>query len=441
MKYSLLFLNLYIALSWITHTVGSFIGIGVAGNASNPIARMTLGDLCGMAGIVLFLIIGKDKKIFIPQTIRYAFMFSLLLAPGILVTPKPFKVFFEIFVVTFMILLLTLMVDLYKTKKHFLKLLRLIVYTSFVASLVGFWDLIAGFTSLPHIFEPRWYELDGTKLSKGLVGEAKSGFRNAGQAGTYFMMMIAIMAPLKFSKLKEYLSRKERKVLNISLTLSIIFLVSTAKIAALLGLVVALPLYAILFRKKTLMLSLVGFVALVLLIAPNLELIAPQFYNRFNRKLQTRVLYYVLDEYSDLKPKDSESFIESNYKLAYKAFLDNPLTGSGLGGFGGGIYDKHEVHSTPMKLLGETGILGILGYAIFMSLFLFHFVKAWNFSRLNPYRDYLINMIPFVIGCFINWGYSFHMRKRPFWFIVTIVVLAYTLMKEWEKQQKPVLIN
>ncbi len=438
MKYSYLFLKLYIFLSWITHTVGRmFFGMGLGdGQGANPLVRMTMGDLCGFAAIFLYIITSYQKKFYFPETLRVLFLFYLLLVPGIFITPRPFNVFMEVFILTFMGTLTVLMVNYFREKKLFYELLNLIIFTSLLAALVGFWDLLAGFTSLPHIFAPRREGLMvGEVYQEGLMGEAKSGFRNAGQAGTYFLIMVTIMFPLRYSMLYKNLTPFRQKILRISMTLSAIYLIATVKIASLLGFVVALPIYAVMFRKTRLIMGIGVFLGIVIISLPTLLAFAPKFYNRFNNKLRTRVLRHVYEEYETEDRNSKNSFIVSNYSMAYYAFKDKPLTGSGLGGFAK-VYMKYEVHSTPFKLLGETGILGILGYCLFMSLFLLHFAKIWKYSRGNPYRDYLKNMIPFIIGCFINWGYSFHMRKRPFWFLVTIIIISYYLMREWERTQK-----
>ena len=37
-----------------------------------------------------------------------------------------------------------------------------------------------------------------------------------------------------------------------------------------------------------------------------------------------------------------------------------------------------------------------------------------------PYSEFLANSIPFLIGCYVAWGYIYHMRKREFIIQITI---------------------
>ena len=152
-------------------------------------------------------------------------------------------------------------------------------------------------------------------------------------------------------------------------------------------------------------------------------------YNRLNSKIQTRIV----DNVSGDNNLAEEGFIADNFKIAIEVFLEKPLTGGGLGGVGGGNYGHHEIHSTYLKIVGECGIFGIIGYCAFMFLFLkvFFFKSS---KKLNPYKNYLTLMFPFILGCLVSWSYTYHMRKREFYILLTIVSITYFLAQKVEKE-------
>ncbi len=123
---------------------------------------------------------------------------------------------------------------------------------------------------------------------------------------------------------------------------------------------------------------------------------------------------------------DEDQFIGSNLRKAMESFYSNPITGSGIGAFGGGIFDYYEIHSTYFKMIGETGILGVLAYIIFMSFF---FKKLKYRFYKDPYREFLYYCVPFIIGCMVSWAYTYHMRKREFWIMFAIIFIIDYLIR------------
>jgi len=102
MKFAKFFLVLFVCFSWITHPVG---GDYTAANVSNPIQRMTFGDIMGFLGLGIFLVVSLHRRISVPEIFRYALLFILLLTPGILTSHKSFGTFFEIFILSYLLLL------------------------------------------------------------------------------------------------------------------------------------------------------------------------------------------------------------------------------------------------------------------------------------------------------------------------------------------------
>ena len=115
---------------------------------------------------------------------------------------------------------------------------------------------------------------------------------------------------------------------------------------------------------------------------------------RVSYKFDARVVKNVNNE-------SDNDFIQENFGAAFVAFNDRPLIGSGLGAFHG-VYSSHEVHSTYLKMLGETGIIGTIGYVIFIVIHLnlnefwvsalpsLHFVYFVDHSPVNDFYDEIL---------------------------------------------------
>lgn len=400
-------LSLFIILSFFTRTL--------AATSSGALGRITLADFFGVLALITFL--AYNTKFKVPVLSVGNFIFVLLVVPGIMASLAPQKTFLEVIILFFLFLMALLLFNIFNSKKGLDELIFLFSLSGLIASVTGIWDTLAMFTSLPQIFPSR------------ASGEALSGFRNAGQAGAYMLVVLTMLIPLRGSSLFNTLTSRTKRVVKISLIFSTIFLILTGKIAAYIGVGFGLFFYLILRRKFIMLLPLSMVLGLVVFLMPYVETVAPMLYNRLNSKIQTRIV----DNVSGENNLAEEGFIADNFRIAIEVFLEKPLTGGGLGGVGGGNYGHHEIHSTYLKIIGECGIFGIIGYSIFMILFLRVFYYKSS-KKLNPYKNYLTLMFPFVLGCLVSWSYTYHMRKREFYILLTIISVTYFLAKKFEKE-------
>lgn len=402
-------LGLFVLLSFVTQTF--------AERGTHPIfSRLTFPDLFGaMALVIGFIIILRGYKTANTHTKIYTSAFFLIFCffLPVLFSKSPFSTFIECLILLFLVLLSIVLFEVFKD--DFLEtFIPKIIYISIIASFVGVYDYFAGITGLPRLFPSR------------ASGEVLSGFKNAGQAGAYFLVIIAILHPLRYSKLYEKLTAKNKSLLKISLICAVIFLGLTAKIAAYIGLLVGFIGYAIIKRSKRSLVSIIVVSIVVGTLYINLEHIAPLVYRRITYKYETRIE-------GNLEAGVEDNFIMRNINDAVAAFKDRPLIGSGIGAFNP-YYSDHEVHSTYFKMVGETGLLGMIGYAIFLYSFLDLF-KTASFKKENPFADFLRLGFPFILGCLVSWSYTYHLRKREFWLLVTLLIIIKYQAHKWEMGQ------
>lgn len=373
---------------------------------SSPIlGRMVWADVFGL--LLVLLAISNNKMKMNPMA-KGMFAFVLLLTPGIANSHFVFRSVVEATIFVFLTLVFTAGANAFQTEKDLHRLTRVIAFTALIASVFGIWENSTQFTGLPRLFGE-----DGRDYRSAT-------FRNSGQAGAYLLVVLAAIIPVRYGRISKYMSVKDRRLFDVTIILSSLCILMTVKIAAYIGICVGVIGFAIYKRKWQFVVPTVAAVVLFQLCSPWIEDQFPRLANRFYRKTESRL---------DIQAVTSSSgFLADNYGKAMLAFSDNPLFGSGIMGFQG-RHHKYEVHSTPMKLVGETGIFGCLGYLIFIYLLVEFYAIYQKYPKSNRFREYLEMMLPFMLGCAVSWLYTFHLRKREFWILMVLIVVVVRLLK------------
>lgn len=401
------FVILFICLSFITQTIGSS-GVG---------ERVAFSDIFGIMAIIAF-IAERQKRAAGDRIVPRMFLLGLLVVVGGAFGVNVVRTFFETVILLFLAIIYYIIVHNFYSYKGWNQIIKLISYTLIACVLVGFYDLYGHSLGLPRIFPAR------------TAGEMKSGFRNAGQAGAYGLMFLVILLPVRLSKAFDLFKPKEQRYINWAIWLGAIFLFLTGKIAAYVGFAGGYLFYLILKRNFTPIL-VIGAIAGILIAAfPLLERFSPELYQRINYKINARIVKNY-ERYTSDDGLGEDSFFSNNWGNALTSFTNNPLTGSGLGAFAES-FGRYEVHSTYFKVIGEMGLLGTIGYVAVMAAVLALF-RVQKIRGPNEYRDYLLNAYPFFLGCMVSWIYTYHLRKREFWIMIAVYVIAYALaMKKWK---------
>lgn len=373
---------------------------------TSPIlGRMVWADMFGLATIIAMLV---QMRPHVNKVAMGALYFLGALLPGVAASTAPMRTFLEIAIYAFLVFVFISGAQILYTKKDLVNLLRVIAVAAILGAGLGIWENSTHFTGLPRLFG------EDVRAYRGAT------FRNSGQAGSYLMVSLAALIPFRYGEFGRSLNVTDRRLFDVAIATSGICILMTVKIAAYIGISIGAIGFAAYKRKLGFVIPLIVTFLVLQNSVPWIQSKFPTLANRFNRKVESRLTIAVVT--------DDDSFITDNYGLALEAFNDSPVLGTGIMGFHG-RYHKYEIHSTPMKLLGETGLLGCLGYVFFALILIKEYAVLLKYPPNNQYREALVMMVPFLLGCSVSWLYTFHMRKREFWIMMVVIAVTMQLTK------------
>lgn len=369
-------------------------------NSEIILRRIAISDIVGILIIISYLFKEVKRSVQFPRLVTNFILGTFFLmgcfSLGVFVSQKFLYTIIELVAILFLFSIYRVAIEEFNTEKHFQILVQLIIGASLLVSIYGLVDLY--FAELY---------------------VSKSTFRNRGQAGTFMLYFCSIISAYTLSPFFEKHDKRQKNFIKFTLVLSIIFLISTLKLAATIGIFSGF-IFFLLFKKKWKVLLGFSGVLAILYIFP--ELFPNRFYNIFVYSVGAKI---------DLLKEGN--FYYDHYTAAVNCFLDNPILGSGLGGFHK-VYHSHEVHSNYLKVLATTGIIGTIGYIFFIYQILKLFRNTSIQSQDNPYKKILASLFPFMIGCAVSWIYTYHLRSREFWLLMIFITICYSLAsKETQK--------
>lgn len=391
------------------------------GSGSSSISgRVTFSDIIGVLLILLafFQIIAKKRAaLFMPSEYKWYLPFLFFLVISMMFSKKPLIGLFEILVHLYIFVVSLFLINLFKnneSEKLFENLLLIILYSGGALAAIG----LLQFFVLPSLF-------------LGVHGGLSGTFRNTGQAGAFFSTYLAILIPGFLTGLI-----KPRIRNYFILTIILMALLFTFKRSAQIGFIIGAVLIVLkLLRSSSIRDKKIGayvFMAVAFLTPLGLILFYWGIENidgmdwRFSKKISTNAI-------QDF----SEGFLVENLNGMWKAFSDKPLFGVGPANVAGVYTLKYELHSTYMKIIATTGLVGTLAYILFMLSFFISIVKA---RSVNIYGRYLSYFLPLYVGLVISWAYTYHLRKREFWILFAIISFALFLYKN-KNEHKPGILK
>lgn len=405
-----------LALRSVTFTFFLLAGITwVSGTAGEGLSgRLTIADLFGALIILTALVqyaLSNRNRILLPRIYRsYIPLFFVFLVSALLADSPDLGLFesaIHMFILLVSIAIFNLVVGSDFPAK-FEKLLSDLLLAGAILAAIG----------LLHFFVfPYWFS--------GSVGGLSGTFRNSGQAGSFFGTYLALLVPAFLAGLIK------PKIVNISLmAILLLALVFTFKRAALIGVVVGVTSLAVSMmlsssvRDKKFSLYILS--AVVLLTPLVLVLYGWGLENIDNMEWRVARKFG-----EDAAEEFSEGFMAENIRAAFAAFESRPMLGVGLGNVAGIFTPKYEVHSTYLKILACAGVLGVLAY----TWFVWNLLATLKNSSGDIFSRYLSYLLPMMLGLLVSWAYTYHLRKREFWVLVSIVSIAAILRKQVSQQK------
>lgn len=391
-------MNYYIRLTLGLMIISSFITHTVAIDSDNLLlARMTISELFGFLAIFLFgFTVLKNKSILrdCPDSYKWGvFLIGAMLA-SIITSLSVKQTLFEICILSYLIVLSFVIYAVFKS--HLLELVDLLIGTTLLLSIIGLYDVVAvnfGYTPI---------------FSGAVKNYTVSGFRYFGQAANYSFTMLSILIPLKYSNFSVRFSPVRKGFLNIGILLGTLFMLLTGRVSIIISFTVAVVLTVTFVREKKVLKDAAYLFIIMSGLLSLVSITIPKVWTNLIHRFSTRI--------TDRIPESYEvKYMEDNLINTWTSFTDNPLFGSGLGGFVNN-YSNFEIHGTLFKLLGETGLIGLLAYILFMVSFLKIVV--------NRKISYFYTFFPFLLASLLSWTYNYHLRKKEFWILFAFLMLV-----------------
>ncbi len=380
-------------VTWVSGEVGQ----GLAG-------RIAIGDVLG--AVLIFIVFARvslthKHSVAVPPLYRSYVPFLAVVTLGVLLSDKPDVGGIELLIHMFIFVVSLALYNLLESSAYENKFSKLIGDVLLAGGLLAIFGL-AHFFLFPDLLE-------------GSAGGLSGSFRNTGQAGSFFGVMLAIVLPGFIAGLIK------PKPLNLMLLVAIaLALLFTFKRAAIIGATVGLVLLSIRMisgggrRTKGQSVIIISGTAVVLSIFYLLYGWGVENITSFEWRVDQKFGEDAAEEFS-------EGFFWENLESGVRAFTDSPLFGVGMGAIAGIYTSKYEIHSTYIKVLGSTGIAGVVTYLWFLTTGIRSLVRA----RIGEIRRrYIVYAVPLLIGLTISWSYTYHLRKREFWILILVLAVC-----------------
>jgi len=420
------FAVLFICTSFVTKSFCHLTGLPL--NFELWHCRMSPCDIFGFLFILTVFLNFKKNEYSIPKVYKYVFFFWLCCIPSVINAYKVENTILSLAIYLYGILISLGVYNVFKSKAKVLFLVKIIFALLSVLMLISFYDLFANYNNLPNIFAPKIVYKDG-QIHEIIRNQVLLGFRNSSQLGSFFYFYSLLIIPFVFLKKMEW-SNKNLVIALILLSLIFSIILISYKVTAILSLIGSILLLVIFGRNRLSYSRFLVFIGSLIVIASITLSINPEIQKQINYKYRKRILVWFTPDAG--AKKSTDKFIKRNYTKAWNAFKKYPLTGVGLHNFL--YYDKNEVHSTPLKLLSNTGLAGTLSFLLVIIVFFkefYHHIRSKYGIGLES--DYYVLLVLLIIGSLPSWLYDINLRKREFWLVLAVVLILLSLSKDFHK--------
>lgn len=294
--------------------------------------------------------------------------------------------------------LFTLSVIIAFNNKDIRTMLSICCYSIIIASIIGIYDFMAFNANLPTFNK----HPEPTQII--------SGFIHFGTTADYAQIMLSILTPLVATDFFIQSDKKFRRLVYLAIVLGIILLVGTSRISVIISYFLSLAVFGIMIFKKSNLKKVLQFATVVTATVGLLFLAAPTIFESFIYRMEVRIFA------RQPKTLAGDFFIE-NSKQSYATFIEHPLYGVGIGNSRVLVNElEFGVHGAFLRLISETGIIGTVGFIIFIGCII-------TFVLKNKKQQYFHHFFPFFIGLLISCVYNILFFRIEFWLVIAILYL------------------
>jgi hypothetical protein len=352
-----------------------FSGISMRGLRGHPIVSIQM-LMCGVAALSLAWFQGPEVRLGIVQTLILVFQ------------------------MTFVLVAFNFMLR-YQISPE--RLLRLVTYSALI---IGPWVLFAGLEA------------------GGSIQEA-GPFRNRAHMANY--MLTAFWLVMLYNSWPG-IRKRDRFISFLALASTLYPIAVSGRRSVYLSLIIGLIGIGFSFvpaargRRRSALaaaLALFAFVGVLYAVGPR-WLPQLEFFQERLSGIGARLEMAVGDSSND----DDQNFFDLQRTGVMAAFRDFPLLGIGWGAFYKSPYSPtgHEIHSTPLRFLGELGLVGFILYASLMSILLLGSLRIVGLLRDSPYRTTAVMLAIALWSLSISYVYNRHVTERTFWLLLLFYV-------------------
>jgi len=369
-------------------------------------SKILLSRLFGFPLIVLFVFkyFFQPKELFkFPKLFWGGFLLVLLLAATIPFSLNPYVTLRQVISITFLMLVSIAVFDAFKEFEwsQFAKLTTIILL---LLSGIGMVNLILSILGYP------------TFLAKNRTDAGMSLFSRFYEAGAFTVCLVCISASLWASGLKKREQGVFRYLIPLSTVVGLFFLMSTGRVSAISGFVSAILFFMLWKRNLESFWFTLKMGSLFLFNLLIFFLFFPEIFDRFFNRFQSRI-------FKRVHGTQEADFIVDNFFGTFQAFLDHPISGTGLGGFQEN-YSRYAIHGSFLKMIGEAGLFGIIGMLIFLGLAVFGIFRLKKQTG-NETQQFLYNFFPFFGGLLVSWQYNYILNNESFWVVIILLALVF----------------
>jgi len=369
-------------------------------------SKILLSRLFGFPLIVLFVFkyIFQPKELSkFPKLFLGGFLLLFFLAVTIPFSLNPYATFRQVISIAFLWVVALAIFDSYQDI-HWTQFVKIVLIALLLVSGLGILNLILSTLGYPAF------------LAENRTDAGMSLFNRFYEAGPFTVNLLCVSASLWASELKIVKQGALKYLVPLSTTLGLFFLMSTGRVSAITGFVCAIFLYVLWkhdLKSIYFALKMGGLFLLNLLV---FFLFFKDISNRFIYRFQSRI-------FDRVEGTQEADFIVDNFYGTFKAFLDHPITGAGLGGFQD-HYSRYSIHGSFLKMIGEAGLLGIIGLLIFLGLAIFGMFRLKSQTGEET-QQFLYNFIPFFGGLLVSWQYNYNLSDVSFWVVISLLALVF----------------